>query len=450
MNVQKILFLSLVICGLMLVACETSPTATPTLAPTLPPTPTLTDTPEPSPTALPPTPTIEPATATLAPPTATPIPPIATMKIIVNVRSGPGASYPLIGKLKKGDRRPILGKSDDSKWWQIPFENQLGWVAADFTDVQTGTNAVPVISVAPLPTPTIIATRVITTSGPTPTITRTPTLQLPAATGRIYFVVQQNGTLNTAWLRPEKKEQIFSDVTLGTSPGDFALNLSTNASPLDWSEAAGKLAYVAGTGTQNKLQTVDENSNVVTLDSHGAIVTPRWFSDGRRLAYIGYDNAFKNQAIYVINADGSKPGNYLCFPARSGETLRGLAVSRTSGDIAFVSDFSGKSEIWKIDRFCNLPVQLTHDNADDSAPAFSFDGTKLAFVSNKTGPTDHQIYVMNSDGTNLKRLGEGFTPAFSPDGFWLAFARNGEVYMMDINGGNIQTLTPGDHPTWAP
>ncbi len=139
-------------------------------------------------------------------------------------------------------------------------------------------------------------------------------------------------------------------------------------------------------------------------------------------------------------------------PARAGEQLRGLAVNPKTGDIAFVSNYSGTFEIWKMDRSCHGAIQLTNDNADDSAPAFSPDGSKIAYVSNKTAPTDNRIYVMSSSGGRVASLGPGgsFSPAFSPDGFWLTFAHNLEVYIMDVNGGNIEPLAPGDRPTWAP
>lgn len=425
-------------------ACQASPTATPTPIPTEVPTEIPTDIPSPTDT---PAPTQVPATPTAAQPTATPLPPIATTKIITNVRAGPGAGFPLIGKLKKGEVKPIIGKSEDSMWWQVAYQDKFGWIAADFTDVQGGTNGVPVVVVAALPTPTILPTRIAL--GKPATRTLTPTASAPPPAGRIYFVVaQSDGVYTTAWLRPDKLDQIFPDVTLGNSPGDFNESLSTNGSPLDWSEQAGKLAYVTGTGSQNKLDTVDENQNVLTFASHGAIATPRWFSDGAHLAYVGYDNNFQNQKIYIANADGSAPR--VCFPARSGEALRGLAVSPTTSDIVFASNMTGRYELWKIDSSCSAPAQLTHDNADVSAPAYSPDGTKIVFSSNKSGGTDYNVYIMNADGSNEKQLDVGFAPVFSPDGKWIAYTRNGEVYIMDTDGGNIKTIAPGYRPAWAP
>ena len=424
-------------------ACQASPTATPTPAPL----PQETNTPAPTATLEPTltsTPTIPPPTETPLP-SATPLPPVATTRIIVNVRAGPGAGFPLIGKLQRGVSKEILGKSQDSKWWQIDFEGKLGWIAADFTDVRGGTSGVVVVAVAKPPTATVLPTGiVITRLQPT----ATPTADIPLRNGRIYFVVKQaDASYTTAWARPTNKQEIFSDVTLGTAPGDLGNALSTNASPLDWSDKAGKLAYVVGGDTQNKLQTIDENQNVVDVASHGAIVTPRWYGDGTALAYIGYDNNLQNQKIYIVNANGTQRRE--CFGARSGETLRGLDVSPITSEIVFVSNYTGGSELWLLDGNCNAPTQLTHFNADTTAPSFSPDGKQLAFVSNQAGASQFDIYVMNADGANVQRLIAGFSPIFSPDGNWLAFSQNGEVYIMDITGNRIQTIAPGTRPAWA-
>ncbi len=437
-------FCALWVGGLFLAAaCAPSPTATPTAAPipieTETPIPTATEEPTLTLTPSPPPPTETPL------PTATPLPPIATTRIIVNVRAGPGAGFPLIGKLQRGVSKEILGKSEDSQWWQIDFEGKPGWIASDFTDVRGGTSGVQVIAVAKPPTATTLPTGVV--------ITRlqpsaTPTADIPGATGRIYFVVKQaDSSYTTAWLRPNKKQEIFSDVTLGTAPGDLNNVLSTNASPLDWSDRARKLAYVIGSETQNKLQTIDENQNVVDVASHGAIVTPRWFGDGNRLAYIGYDNNLQNQKIYIVNANGTQSRE--CFGARSGETLRGLAVSPLTDEIVFVSNYTGGSELWILDGNCSAPTRITQYNVDTTAPAFSPDGRQIAFVSNQAGASQFDIYVMNKDGSNVRRLIAGFSPIFSPDGNWIAFSQNGEVYIMDITGNRIQTVAPGTRPAWA-
>ena len=60
-------------------------------------------------------------------------------------------------------------------------------------------------------------------------------------------------------------------------------------------------------------------------------------------------------------------------------------------------------------------VRLTNHEGQDSAPAWSRDGTKIAFVSGRSGSVD--IWVMNADGTGLERLtdhpGADYFPSWS-------------------------------------
>jgi Tol biopolymer transport system component len=94
-----------------------------------------------------------------------------------------------------------------------------------------------------------------------------------------------------------------------------------------------------------------------------------------------------------------------------------------------------------------------------SEPAWSADGTKLAFTSQYLPPSDATIYVMNADGSAVISLNQqGSHPTWSPDGTHIAFAsrRDGtsHIYVMSANGSNVVRLTNdsiGDQkPAWSP
>src|SRR5262245_17279780 len=57
-------------------------------------------------------------------------------------------------------------------------------------------------------------------------------------------------------------------------------------------------------------------------------------------------------------------------------------------------------------------VRLTNNNASDEGPAWSPDGSRIAFASNRDGKTE--IYVMDADGSNVKRLTNNLSDDFSP------------------------------------
>jgi len=90
-------------------------------------------------------------------PPAAPTTPVGTVTGTqgLNVRSGPGTNFPVIGVAREGDTGEIVGRSADSRWWVVSVPSApggMGWVSADFV---TATNAddVPVIA-SPPPPPT--------------------------------------------------------------------------------------------------------------------------------------------------------------------------------------------------------------------------------------------------------------------------------------------------------
>jgi uncharacterized protein YraI len=136
------------------------------------------------------------ATFTPAKPTDTPAPtePLLTARTDLNVRTGPGMEYDLVGLLPASAQSAILGKSADQQWWQIKFQpgpGQVGWVAADaaFSQVENVANvpvviAPPTPTGTPTPTPTNTSLPTFTPVPPTATPTETPA---PTATPATQF-----------------------------------------------------------------------------------------------------------------------------------------------------------------------------------------------------------------------------------------------------------------------
>ncbi|MDY7039774.1 MAG: hypothetical protein SVX38_02805 [Chloroflexota bacterium] len=135
----------------------------------------------------------------------------------------------------------------------------------------------------------------------------------------------------------------------------------------------------------------------------------------------------------------------------------------------------GNSDIFVMQVDGSGMVNLTNHPAWDGTPAWSPDGTRIAFTSDRDGDNS-QIYAMNADGGDVVRLtvsdGVDMIPAWSPDGQRIAFASSRaytitveggrlivdagpEIWVMDADGGNPTRIT-GDqedlalYPSWAP
>ncbi len=92
-------------------------------------------------------------------------------------------------------------------------------------------------------------------------------------------------------------------------------------------------------------------------------------------------------------------------------------------------------------------------------PSYSPDGRQIAFNSNRDG--NPELYVMNVDGTNLRRLTNhpaiDTSPTWSPLGHQIAFTsdRTGspQIYVIGVDGAGLRRITFEsycDRPTWSP
>ena len=113
-------------------------------------------------------------------------------------------------------------------------------------------------------------------------------------------------------------------------------------------------------------------------------------------------------------------------------------------------------------------VKLTHSGSFDGDAGWSPNGRKIAFESDRrNGAERAEIYVMNADGTNVRRvstLPEGAqgdsAPRFSPDGTKLVFTRyRGDpkpaaLFTIRIDGSGLRRLTPWSNGAgdadWSP
>ena len=106
--------------------------------------------------------------------------------------------------------------------------------------------------------------------------------------------------------------------------------------------------------------------------------------------------------------------------------------------------------------------RLTESDSTDLYPAWSPDGTRIAFVSDR-GDGYFRVYIMDADGSNVVEAASVGTiwperPLWSPDGVHLAFRRDGHLYTAPAVGGGARGTGPATtlygpirtDPAWSP
>src|SRR5260221_4026882 len=160
-----------------------------------------------------------------------------------------------------------------------------------------------------------------------------------------------------------------------------------------------RIAYVVKRGNRFELQIADADGagEETALASFEPIISPAWSPDGRRLAYVSFEN--KKPVVYVHSLiDGKR----------------------------------------------HLAAKFKWSN---SAPAWAPDGSRLAVTLSREGGS--QIFLINPDGSGVRRLTSSSAidtePRFSPDGQWISFTsdRGGspQIYRMPSTGGEAQRVT---------
>ncbi len=241
-----------------------------------------------------------------------------------------------------------------------------------------------------------------------------------------------------------------------------------------------KILYVATEKTKrglkkHRLAIMDQDGyNHQYLTSGDTIVlTPRISPNGDEFSFFSYKEKIVNGRRIPLNAQVYR------YDLRDKRMIKGLNLKgmtyapRYSPDgKSLIFSLSEKtkggravSSIFKYDLDTQQLVRITDARkffCIDTSPCYSPDGKYIVFNSDRGG--NQQLFIMNSDGSNVRRLSYGkgryATPVWSPRGDWIAFTKFGRdgffigvIRPNDTDSSTERMLASGyfvEGPTWAP
>ncbi|MFO7659107.1 MAG: hypothetical protein R6W78_18755 [Bacteroidales bacterium] len=223
-----------------------------------------------------------------------------------------------------------------------------------------------------------------------------------------------------------------------------------------WSPDGSKIAFYAyGYGASSEIYVMNADGTGITQITHDPVDKsygeewPSWSPDGNKIIYESYRDAviedngttIINANLYTSNANGTggdvRITSHLFFDGNPAWSPDGSKIAFVHAQIDTINSkyYSSGYQIWLMNSNGTDWKKLTVTGSNNIRPKWSPDGTKIVYQS------DEGIQVVTPDGQNLNLLNNGGTPSWSPDGTKIVFDRNDEIYVMNADGTNVRKIT---------
>lgn len=164
----------------------------------------------------------------------------------------------------------------------------------------------------------------------------------------------------------------------------------------------------------------------------------------------------RSDGLYVIRPDGTGLQS-----VATGSKENDPVWSPDGSRIAFTRGDANSSDIWAVNADGTGLANLTQGSeVADYGPVWSPDGTRIVFVSHRAVATQADLWIMNSDGSNARKLDEKSSePTWSPDGTKIAYASykmnsRFQIYVANADGTNSRNISNSSYgdssPLWSP
>ncbi|MFZ2957812.1 MAG: LpqB family beta-propeller domain-containing protein [Candidatus Ozemobacteraceae bacterium] len=311
---------------------------------------------------------------------------------------------------------------------------------------------------------------------------------------KVLFTTDRNGRPETMVMNADgSNPQFLTETAPGPGPGDAAWQPIRGL--MDPSETASpplREIIVSYADETNKLQLYRTNEDGsarrrITDGTHDCSM-PAWSPDGRKIVYV--QESENGTALWLSDSDGKNPkmltsSGQNMVPSWLPDSKYIVWMALTPGKNPAESSqlIIMNTETLQSERLFSDPEQIKFGNL---MPVVSPDGTKVAFVSNRSG--NFRIWVSNLDGSGAKLVSqvsaeldenlqlpiEQKVPSWSPDGRWVAhwegvemdymsqftgksdpqrdelIAGTWNVWIVGSDGKNKRKAGHGDDPTWSP
>jgi len=185
---------------------------------------------------------------------------------------------------------------------------------------------------------------------------------------------------------------------------------------------------------------------------------PRMSPDGTQILFISQRDK-EDADIFVMNADGTNVRRVTDLPSNEGGS--GAAWSRDGTKILFVSDLSGKANIYMINFEPFAPTPLFKENSDAIPSIVPVPGRNEFIACVELGADRFEIRSLDTAGNTIGKIAltsVHSVPRISPDGSRIAFTDkidgNSDIFVVPTTGGAPQNVSNHPNtdmlPAWSP